>query len=374
MACCFGEDTGPAEAERLWKIFKSNPDSIKSPLYKHFTKEILDELKKVKTTFGGTLVHQIKGGMTNMDDPIGVYATDQDAYTAFAPLYDPVIKDYFQVEELNHPETAYGTFEEVTELENMNLDPTGKYIKRVCIEQRRNLEGHAFVSLQSKAKREAVERIVMRLCKHLEWSSCSKYDSMLKQHEDFYQLIERDDMCMKADNKYLQDAGGYKMYPWQRGIWGNPRQLLDNAQYVYVNHEDHLRLFIIENNRKLTDCYRQMSRDIVNLRLHHFFAKRKGLGYLTFSPTNIGTAMRISVRVRLPKLSKQPDFAEICETNNLYCQKVEPAKDVVVEPDDILYELWNKHKMGMTEIDILREVVKGLEKVFEEEKNLEGKK
>lgn len=47
------------------------------------------------------------------------------------------------------------------------------------------------------------------------------------------------------------------------------------------------------------------------------FAHHDKLGYLTFCPTNLGTTLRASVHIKIPKLSAQPDFKDICEKLNL---------------------------------------------------------
>ena len=48
------------------------------------------------------------------------------------------------------------------------------------------------------------------------------------------------------------------------------------------------------------------------------FAKRDGLGYLTFCPSNLGTALRASVHIKIPKLSATPEFKAFCD--NLHIQ------------------------------------------------------
>lgn len=47
------------------------------------------------------------------------------------------------------------------------------------------------------------------------------------------------------------------------------------------------------------------------------FAHHDKLGYLTFCPTNLGTTLRASVHIKIPKLSATPDFKDICEKLNL---------------------------------------------------------
>ena len=48
------------------------------------------------------------------------------------------------------------------------------------------------------------------------------------------------------------------------------------------------------------------------------FSRHERLGYLTFCPTNLGTTIRASVHVRLPKLAADlPKFHEIAGLYNL---------------------------------------------------------
>ena len=47
------------------------------------------------------------------------------------------------------------------------------------------------------------------------------------------------------------------------------------------------------------------------------FAKREGLGYLTFCPSNLGTTLRASVHIKIPKLAASPEFKEFCDKYNI---------------------------------------------------------
>ena len=64
----------------------------KSKLNKFLTKEVFKALRTKKTpTFGSSLRDVIQSGVENLDSGIGLYAPDAEAYTVFAPLFDPVI-------------------------------------------------------------------------------------------------------------------------------------------------------------------------------------------------------------------------------------------------------------------------------------------
>jgi arginine kinase len=47
------------------------------------------------------------------------------------------------------------------------------------------------------------------------------------------------------------------------------------------------------------------------------FVRHDKFGYLTFCPTNIGTGLRASVHVKVPKTAESGKLKEICEGLNL---------------------------------------------------------
>eukprot|EP01083_Nonionella_stella_P164286 543226_1 len=77
---------------------KLENSDAKSMLKKYLTKEIFEALKDVKTKQGCDLESCIKSGIDNPDSGIGVYASDSDAYVAFADLLNPIIIDYHKLD------------------------------------------------------------------------------------------------------------------------------------------------------------------------------------------------------------------------------------------------------------------------------------
>ena len=81
------------------------------------------------------------------------------------------------------------------------------------------------------------------------------------------------------------------------------------------------------------------------------FEKHEKLGYLTFCPTNIGTALRASVLVKVPKLAECNLLLSTCERFNLqprglYGEHTEPSEEGV-------YDISNKIRIGRTEWDLI---------------------
>lgn len=93
----------------------------KSLLKKYLTKEVFDQLKTRKTSFGSTLLDVIQSGLENHDSGVGIYAPDAEAYTVFAEIFDPIIDDYhggFKKTD-KHPPKDFGDVDSFG-----NLDPT----------------------------------------------------------------------------------------------------------------------------------------------------------------------------------------------------------------------------------------------------------
>lgn len=93
----------------------------KSLLKKHLSKEVFDQLKTRKTSFGSTLLDVIQSGLENHDSGVGIYAPDAESYTVFAEIFDPIIDDYhggFKKTD-KHPPKDFGDVDSFG-----NLDPT----------------------------------------------------------------------------------------------------------------------------------------------------------------------------------------------------------------------------------------------------------
>jgi len=76
----------------------------------------------------------------------------------------------------------------------------------------------------------------------------------------------------------------------------------DETVAIMVNEEDHLRAQVLRGGLQLDACYADIRRLDEVLEQHLPFAFSSRFGYLTACPTNVGTALRVSVMVHLPAL------------------------------------------------------------------------
>ena len=173
------------------------------------------------------------------------------------------------------------------------------------------------------------------------------------------QLID-DHFLFKDDDRFLRDAGGYDDWPIGRAIFHNP----DKTFLVWVNEEDHLRFISMQKGGNLAQVYKRLVTGIKQLEKQLTFATKKELRYLTFCPTNLGTTCRASVYIKIPKL---PEIKEFCEKLNLQPRGIHGEH---TESVGGVYDISNKRRLGLSEIDAIQEMRKGVEEIIKKEKSL----
>jgi arginine kinase len=76
---------------------------------------------------------------------------------------------------------------------------------------------------------------------------------------------------------------------------------------VWVNEEDQLRIISMQPGSDIREVVERLSRAVGEIEKIAKFAHDDHLGYITACPSNLGTGMRASVHIKLPKLAKHKD-------------------------------------------------------------------
>nr|O15989.1 RecName: Full=Arginine kinase; Short=AK [Turbo cornutus]BAA22870.1 arginine kinase [Turbo cornutus] len=338
----------------------------KSLLKKHCTKERFDAVKDKKTKFGGTIGDCIKSGCLNLDSGVGIYACDPDAYTVFANVLDEVIKDYHKVDKLDHPEPDMGNFEDPG---FGDLDPSGDFIVSTRVRVGRSHDSYGFPPVLSKDQIVKMEGDTKAAFEKFSGELAGKYYPLEGMSREESKQLTADHFLFKDDDRFLRDAGGYNNWPSGRGIFFNNNKTF----LVWVNEEDHLRLISMQKGGNLAAVYRRLCQAITTMQNSGLsFAKREGLGYLTFCPSNLGTALRASVHMKVPNLAAKADeFKAICEKYNIQARGIHGEH---TESEGGVYDLSNKRRLGLTEYQAVMEMKTGVEEILKREKELEGAK
>ena len=98
------------------------------------------------------------------------------------------------------------------------------------------------------------------------------------------------------------------------------------------------------------------------------FSRDDRLGFLTFCPTNLGTTIRASVHIKLPKLAA--DRKKLEEVAGKYNLQVRGTSGEHTESVGGVYDISNKRRMGRTEFQAVKEMQDGILELIKIEKSL----
>ncbi|KHN76773.1 putative arginine kinase F46H5.3 [Toxocara canis] len=336
-----------AQIEEGYKKLQDAKD-CHSLLKKYLTKEVLDELKTKKTKLGATLLDVIQSGVANLDSGVGVYAPDAEAYTLFKPLFDPIIQDYHN---------GFGP--------NQKQPPVdlGKYINSTRIRCGRSLQGYPFNPCLSEKNYKEMENKVQKIFAELT-------DEELKGHyypltgmtKEVQKQLIQDHFLFKEGDRFLKAANACRYWPTGRGIYHNNAKTF----LVWVNEEDHLRIISMQNGGNVGQVLQRLIKGVKAIEKQTPFSRDGRLGWLTFCPTNLGTTVRASVHIRLPKISSKSDFKQICDGLKLQIRGIHGEHS---ESAGGVYDISNKARLGLTEFEAVKQMYDGVKHLIELEKS-----
>merc|ERR1712126_710944 len=223
----------------------------KSLLKKYLTKPVFDELKNKKTALGATLLDVIQSGVENLDSGVGVYAPDAEAYTLFAPLFDPIIENY-HVGFTHSDKHQAKDFGDVNSL--VNVDPEGQYVISTRVRCGRSMEGYPFNPCLTEAQYKEMEEKVSSTLTQLGGDHKGTFYPLTGMTKEVQQKLIDDHFLFKEGDRFLQAANACRYWPSGRGIYHNDAKTF----LVWVNEEDHLRIISMQMGGDLGEVYRRL--------------------------------------------------------------------------------------------------------------------
>ena len=98
------------------------------------------------------------------------------------------------------------------------------------------------------------------------------------------------------------------------------------------------------------------------------FAHDDHLGYITSCPTNLGTAMRASVHIKLPKLMADKDtFNAVADKYEVQIRGIHGEH---TETNDGVFDISNKRRLGKSEKQLVQDMINGVKALMEKEQSL----
>ena len=167
----------------------------------------------------------------------------------------------------------------------------------------------------------------------------------------------------------MESCGLNRDWPSGRGIFHNN----DKTFLTWVNEEDQLRIISMQPGADILAVFTRLSKAATEIEKVAKFAHDDHLGYITSCPTNLGTALRASVHIKLPNLSTKNKklFNEIADK---YYVQIRGIHGEHTETDDGVFDISNKRRLGRSERDLVQDMYDGVKALIKAEVELANKK
>lgn len=325
------------------------------------TEELYAQLKDVKTPSGFTIDDVIRSGRMNPDSSVGVYAGDAESYRAFAPFLDKVIAAYHK---FDASKGGHVTDFDASKIPAAPVDPTGEAVISTRIRVGRNLKGYPLAPAITREQRNEVMTRVSEALAKLDGDLRGSFYTIEGMDEETRARLVADHYLFKQGDRFLEAAGANRDWPEGRGIFHNDAK----TALVWVNEEDQLRIISMEKGGDVQSVFGRLSRLVGALERELPFAYHESYGAVSSCPTNLGTAMRASVHVRLPNLAARQDlFKEICATNKLSIRGIHGEHS---ESEGGVYDISNTQRLGLSEVQAVTLMYEGVKRLIEEDRRL----
>jgi creatine kinase/arginine kinase len=340
--------------------FPTFTKGCESLLCKYLSKEVFESLKDKKTASGFTLKDAIHSGVLNPDSGIGVYAGDLESYSLFAPLFDPIIKEYHGFS----PKDKHNSNLNPDMLNAPNPDPKEEFIVSTRIRVGRNVADLPLGPAITKEQRDYVEKDVSEVLQSMDGELSGTYYPLSGMDDDIRSSLISDHFLFKAGDRFLEAAGLNRDWPNGRGIYHNDEKTF----LVWINEEDQLRIISMQMGGDILAVFTRLVLAIKEIEKKVPFSYSEHLGYITSCPTNLGTAMRASVHIKLPKLSDDMEtFKDITDKHHLQIRGIHGEHS---KSEGGVYDISNKRRLGVTEVECVQDMVDGVVELIAKEKSL----
>ena len=138
---------------------------------------------------------------------------------------------------------------------------------------------------------------------------------------------------------------------------------------MWVNEEDQLRIIAMQPGADIAAVFGRLCTAAKHIETVVEFAHDDHLGYITSCPTNLGTAMRASVHINLPKLMKDKEFFN--SVADQYEVQIRGIHGEHTETDDGVFDISNRRRLGKSEKELVQDMINGVKALMDAEMNHE---
>merc|ERR1712002_801739 len=211
----------------------------------------------------------------------------------------------------------------------------GTYVVSTRVRGGRSLDGYPFNPCLTEAQYKEMEAKVTTAFNGLTGELKGTYYPLTGMTKEVQQGLIDDHFLFKEGDRFLQHANACRYWPSGRGIYHNDKKNF----LVWVNEEDHLRIISMQMGGDLGEVYRRWVSAVNSIEKLVKFSHHDRLGFLTLCPTNLGTTVRASVHIKVPKLAK--DYSKLESVAAKYSLQVRGTAVGIYAPDAEAYSVFS---------------------------------
>lgn len=336
---------------------------------KFLTPEIYAKYKDVKTSTGFTFDQAIQAGLDAPHLGVGIVAGDEDSYEAFKDIFDQVIEGW-------HGYKPDGVHKCDVNPDNVKMTPEqevkfNEHVVSTRIRAGRSIRGLPLPPGTNRADRRMVEKLVVEGLDTLTGDLNGKYFSLGRMTaEEETSLIDDHFLFQKpTPRNVLANCGAARDWPDGRGIFHNPAKNF----LVWVNEEDHMRVISMQSDGNVKAVFTRFC-DAINLvgdsikGAGYDYMYNDHLGNICCCPSNLGTGLRGSVMLKVPKLYEQMGqhkFEELCDSMGLQARGSK-GEHSPPGPGGV-FDISNKYRIGHSEVELVQMMIDGVADIIAQE-------
>ena len=292
---------------KLLELKKTHPSNLTPVCFdQDYYNSLSSDLKK-------RFLKCLNSGIENPDSSVGCYACQPDDYDVFRPFFVKILEEYHKVDLSKTKHVNNWSLDGVPELPpsgKLDLVELGLPETSMRVRTGRNLRRFPLPGSMTRQDRINLEvemgKVFEKLYAMPKFGG--KYYSLTPGHPCFiddqkYQQLVKEHLMFKdmSSDTYLVAAGISEEWPYGRGCYVSD----DRNLIIWVGEEDHLRIISMKKGFVLNDVFNNLKAalDVIETLIEGGCAYSDEFGVVTSCPTNIGTAMRASIHIKVPKLT-----------------------------------------------------------------------
>ena len=376
---CIMEESLEKNIYPIEKIEKANSKKNNCLATKFCTQKIWDKYKNTKSSGPAqwTLARAINTGVTYPSSFVGCHAGDKESYDDFKDFFYPIIEAYHKGFKISEAKNSNNLISNNFNPDMIKVDLSNSAQSKIIstrIRIARNLSMFPLNPGGTKETRLEIAQLMEKVYNEINDKDISgNFLQHTKMTNDQRVDLIDNHFLFKGKDKMQAASGYHSHWPHGRGIFLNKNKTFLN----WVNEGDHIRIISMEKGGDIKAVFSRLAKgaklieDGIRKQTgignnENVFMMHEKLGAVTCCPSNLGTGMRGSVHLRLPKLIEKMGLNEIDKIARLHnCQ----ARGSNGEHSEIMdyIDISNWRRIGCTEAELISDMIKFVNYLSDEE-------